>query len=117
LNPPRVETSSIRIDGSLDDADWRQAAVLTGFTQYRPVDSRPAEDTTEVLVLYAADAIYFGIRGFESHGNVVRASNDPAKLLYVTMGFAPVGIRRRYYRDNDEDAIVMVKRLNERKPS
>jgi [ribosomal protein S18]-alanine N-acetyltransferase len=45
----------------------------------------------------------------------VRASNDPAKLLYVTMGFAPVGIRRRYYRDNDEDAIVMVKRLGERK--
>ena len=41
----------------------------------------------------------------------VRASNDPAKLLYVTMGFAPVGIRRRYYRDNDEDAIVMVRRL------
>jgi len=45
----------------------------------------------------------------------VRASNDPAKLLYVTMGFAPVGIRRRYYRDNDEDAIVMVRRLDERK--
>ena len=47
----------------------------------------------------------------------VRASNDPAKLLYVTMGFAPVGIRRRYYRDNDEDAIVMVRRLNERRPT
>jgi ribosomal-protein-alanine N-acetyltransferase len=45
----------------------------------------------------------------------VRASNDPAKLLYVTMGFAPVGVRRRYYRDNDEDAIVMVRRLGERK--
>ena len=45
----------------------------------------------------------------------VRASNDAAKLLYVTMGFAPVGIRRRYYRDNDEDAIVMVKRLGERR--
>jgi [ribosomal protein S18]-alanine N-acetyltransferase len=45
----------------------------------------------------------------------VRASNDPAKLLYVTMGFAPVGIRRHYYRDNDEDAIVMVRRLDERK--
>jgi len=45
----------------------------------------------------------------------VRASNDSAKLLYMTMGFAPVGIRRRYYRDNDEDAIVMVRRLGERK--
>jgi ribosomal-protein-alanine N-acetyltransferase len=44
----------------------------------------------------------------------VRASNDAAKLLYVTMGFAPVGVRRRYYRDNDEDAIVMVRRLGER---
>lgn len=74
LSPPRVETSSIRIDGSLDDADWRQAALLKGFTQYRPVDSRPAEDSTDVLVLYAADAIYFGIRGFEAHGNVVRAT-------------------------------------------
>lgn len=41
----------------------------------------------------------------------VRASNEAAKMLYIRMGFAPVGIRRRYYRDNDEDAIVMTKRL------
>jgi len=41
----------------------------------------------------------------------VRVSNEPAKLLYFSMGFAPVGIRRRYYHDNNEDAIVMTKRL------
>src|SRR2546422_9707207 len=35
--------------------------------------SRPAEDSTQVLVFYAADAIYFGIRAFEKHGNVVRS--------------------------------------------
>jgi len=74
VSAPRVETAAVRIDGVLDDEVWRQAALLKGFTQYRPVDSRPAEDTTEVLVLYAPDAIYFGIRGFESHGNVVRAT-------------------------------------------
>ena len=74
VSAPRVETAAVRIDGVLDDEAWRQAALLKGFTQYRPVDSRPAEDTTEVLVLYAPDAIYFGIRGFESHGNVVRAT-------------------------------------------
>jgi ribosomal-protein-alanine N-acetyltransferase len=45
----------------------------------------------------------------------VRVSNEPAKLLYLAMGFAPVGIRRRYYHDNDEDALVMTKRLRERK--
>jgi ribosomal-protein-alanine N-acetyltransferase len=41
----------------------------------------------------------------------VRVSNDPAKFLYMSMDFAPVGIRRRYYHDNDEDALVMSKRL------
>jgi hypothetical protein len=70
---PRIE-ATVRIDGVLDEDVWRQAALLTGFSQYRPVDSRPAEDSTQVLVFYASDAIYFGIRAFEKHGNVVRAT-------------------------------------------
>ncbi|HYT73562.1 MAG TPA: hypothetical protein VEL79_02335, partial [Vicinamibacterales bacterium] len=70
---PRIE-ATLHIDGVLDEDVWRQAALLTGFSQYRPVDSRPAEDSTQVLVFYAADAIYFGIRAFEKHGNVVRAT-------------------------------------------
>src|SRR3989441_2172110 len=70
---PRIE-ATIHIDGVLDEDVWKQAALLTGFSQYRPVDSRPAEDSTEVLVFYAPDAIYFAIRGFETHGNVVRAT-------------------------------------------
>lgn len=41
----------------------------------------------------------------------VRVSNTAAKLLYHTMAFAPVGIRRRYYHDNNEDALVMTLRL------
>ena len=71
---PRIEAPAVRLDGALDEAVWREAAVLKGFTQYRPVDSRPAADSTEVLVFYAPDAIYFGIRAFEVHGNVVRAT-------------------------------------------
>ena len=73
VSAPRLEAAA-RIDGVLDDDVWRQAALLKGFTQYRPVDSRPAEDSTEVLVWYAPDAVYFGIRGFEAHGTVVRAT-------------------------------------------
>ncbi len=41
----------------------------------------------------------------------VRVSNTPARLLYQTMGFSPVGVRRRYYHDNDEDALVLTLRL------
>src|SRR5258705_3592522 len=70
---PRVEATAT-IDGVLDEPVWRSAARLTGFTQYRPIDSRPAADSTEVLVWYAPDAIYFGIRAYEAHGNVVRAT-------------------------------------------
>jgi len=71
---PRIENAAVRLDGVLDDPVWRQAALLKGFTQYRPVDSRPAADSTEVLAFYAPDAIYFGIRAYEAHGNVVRAT-------------------------------------------
>src|SRR2546428_9545270 len=70
---PRLEAAVI-IDGVLGEPVWRQAARLTGFTQYRPVDSRPAADSTVALVWYAPDAIYFGIRAYEAHGSVVRAT-------------------------------------------
>jgi hypothetical protein len=57
--------AEILVDGILDEAAWRQAALLTGFSQYSPVDRQPAADSTEVLVMYSDHAIYFGIRAFE----------------------------------------------------
>ncbi len=41
----------------------------------------------------------------------VRASNEAALSLYRRHGFAEVAIRRGYYPDNREDAVVMVKLL------
>lgn len=38
----------------------------------------------------------------------VRASNDAAISLYERYGFRAVAIRRGYYTDNGEDAIVML---------
>lgn len=37
----------------------------------------------------------------------VRRSNVAAQSLYAAHGFAEVGVRKRYYPDNREDAIVM----------
>ena len=37
----------------------------------------------------------------------VRASNEAAQLLYVKYGFARLGLRKRYYTDNNEDAVIM----------
>lgn len=36
-----------------------------------------------------------------------RASNRSAQALYSKYGFKTVGIRRRYYTDNGEDAVIM----------
>jgi ribosomal-protein-alanine N-acetyltransferase len=37
----------------------------------------------------------------------VRVSNDGAIRLYEQLGFEPRGIRRGYYTDNREDALIM----------
>ena len=37
----------------------------------------------------------------------VRLSNLPARRLYEKFGFRPVGLRPRYYSDDNEDALIM----------
>jgi ribosomal-protein-alanine N-acetyltransferase len=37
----------------------------------------------------------------------VRAGNEAAKAMYHKLGFAEDGRRKRYYKDNGEDAILM----------
>ena len=39
----------------------------------------------------------------------VRASNEPAKALYASLGFAQVGRRPNYYRNPREDALILRK--------
>lgn len=39
----------------------------------------------------------------------VRPSNLIARHLYTTMGFIEKGLRKKYYTDNNEDAIIMWK--------
>jgi hypothetical protein len=68
------------VDGRLDEPVWRRAARLTGFSQYAPVDGRPAEQATEVLVWYAPDAIHFGVRAEARPGSVKATLADRDKL-------------------------------------
>lgn len=37
----------------------------------------------------------------------VRGSNEIARGLYHKYGFREVGVRKRYYADNNEDAVIM----------
>ena len=76
---PKLDAQA-EVDGALNEALWQNAARLSGFSQYRPVDGQPAEDSTEVLVWYDHNAIYFGIRAFEPHGGVNPRLADRDKI-------------------------------------
>ena len=86
---PRLR-DAVTIDGALSEPSWKQAAVLTDFTTYSPVDGRPAQDNTEVRLWYAEDALYVGIRAWAAPGTVRatlaerdRISNDDWVALHL----------------------------------
>jgi len=70
---PRIQDPDIDIDGRLDEDVWAHAAVLSDFTQYQPVEGIPATEPTEVRIFYTADAIYFGLRAFDSEPDLMFA--------------------------------------------
>ncbi|MFN0177742.1 MAG: DUF5916 domain-containing protein [Gemmatimonadales bacterium] len=88
--PPRIDTV-IGVDGKLDEPVWRQAVRLGGFHQYRPVDLRPADQQTEVLVWYSPTAIHFGIIAHDRDPGAIRATladrdkidEDDRVILYL----------------------------------
>lgn len=69
VEPPRID-QSIDVDGTLNEAAWAQAAVLSGFSRYAPVDGAAAEHATDVLVWYSPTAMHFGIRAEAPAGSV-----------------------------------------------
>ena len=48
-------------------------------------------------------------RGLERYSLEVRAGNEPAIHLYERSGFTRVGIRKGFYEQPVEDAVIMVK--------
>lgn len=59
---------------------------------------------TRLLVTLAREAIARGARNLTLE---VRAGNEAAQALYRSFGFAPAGIRKGYYVETHEDALVM----------
>jgi hypothetical protein len=94
---PRL-TPSVTIDGSLGEAEWAQAARLTGFHQYQPVDGRPADERTEARVFYSQDAIYFA---------VIANTKNPASIRAT--------VADRDNLDNDDRVTIYLDTYNDRR--
>ena len=87
---PRIE-AEIQVDGRLSEPVWAEATRLGGFSQYQPVDGRPAEERTDVLVWYSPTAIHFGIVAYDRNPGSIHASvsdrdnigNDDNVTIYL----------------------------------
>ncbi len=89
---------------SLDEAHITTIAVLPDYRR------RKIGERMLVSIFERAEKL-----GAEWLTLEVRASNLAAQRLYEKYGFRPAGIRRRYYSDNNEDAIIMwTERLRDR---
>src|SRR4051794_29042856 len=73
--PPRIThrdliaTRAMRppvIDGRLTDECWTTAQPAGDFIQQDPEEGKPASEHTEVRFVYDDDALYVGIRAFDS---------------------------------------------------
>jgi len=67
-------------------------------------DRRGQRFGERLLIALLQEARYRGARRATLE---VRISNEPAVRLYRKYGFDSVAIRRKYYQDNDEDALIM----------
>jgi ribosomal-protein-alanine N-acetyltransferase len=67
-------------------------------------DHRRCHVATRMLLAQCRDAINLGVTQLSLE---VRVSNEPARALYGRFGFGPGGVRRGYYNDNGEDALIM----------
>ncbi len=56
---------NMRIDGILNEPDWKSAPEISGFRQLQPDEGQPASESTLVKVLYDDAALYVGVICFD----------------------------------------------------
>ena len=71
---PVVAEADIDIDGRINEAVWADAPLLTGFTQFDPVEGVSATQRTEARVLLTDEAIYFAVTAWDDEEGGIRAT-------------------------------------------
>ena len=66
LEVRRITAAAPTIDGILDESDWAAAAAAQNFVMFEPIEGADASHPTEARVLYGDDAIYVGMRAFDT---------------------------------------------------
>ena len=76
--PPVLEATRLAgpapsIDGVLDEADWATAMTARDFVVFQPNEGATPSQRTEARVLYGDDAVYVGMRAFDTSPDSIEA--------------------------------------------
>src|SRR5262245_5558548 len=69
---PRT-TSAIKIDGDLDDAEWKYALIIDKFFETSPGNNIPAKIKTTTYLAYDDQYFYIGIKADDPEPSKIRA--------------------------------------------
>lgn len=102
----------VKIDGILDDAAWKDAAIANGFIEFRPKVGAPEDSAnrSETYLMYDDEGIYFGGYLYE------RTKDSIASELTGRDGFGNndfIGIIFDTYKDNLNGFEYFITPLNE----
>ena len=90
------------IDGRLDDAAWRDAVLITDFTQTNPVEGAAPTEQTEVWLAYDADHLYFAFYAHYTDPTQIRANRADRDQFrrddWIAVMFDPFLDQQRAYR-------------------
>ncbi|HEX2722347.1 MAG TPA: DUF5916 domain-containing protein [Gemmatimonadaceae bacterium] len=114
-------TGTIKIDGSLNEAQWHAAQPLSEFRQLDPQEGKTASEKSDIRFMYDEDALYIGAMLYDRQGTRARlgrrdmnmTASDWLTVIIDTnhdhrtaVGFEvnPLGVRRDQTRSpNNED--------------
>ncbi|MCH7490560.1 MAG: carbohydrate binding family 9 domain-containing protein [Gemmatimonadetes bacterium] len=119
----RATSGAPRVDGVMDDLVWQLAPVFSGFVQRDPNEGEPATEKTEFRVLYTDDALYIGVRAYDSKVDEIAAlltrrdEHSPSDQIAVMIdsyrdrrtafqfGVNPAGVKQDafLFDDNNQD--------------
>ncbi len=71
ISATRIVGDAIRIDGRVDEPQWRAVPVLPELIQQSPSFAAAATHVTEVRAAYSNDGLYFAFTCHEHHGDVI----------------------------------------------
>ena len=90
------------IDGRLDDAVWRDAVLITDFTQTNPVEGAPPTERTEAWIAYDAEHLYFAFHAHYTDPTQMRANRVDRDQFWrddwIAVMFDPFLDQQRAYR-------------------